>query len=293
MNMSEELEQKTPTKKNPSFAYAIISIAMILFIIGLFSFGVYVIQKEINAIKESVQIDINLKPDVTEEQKSALANYLKKQKYISKIAYKSKEVAAEQFEREIGQNFREILGDNPLYDAYIINLNSTYSSPAFVKDIKSAMLSQPGVQEVFYSELAISTTGATLKPITIGIVVLSVIMLIVAFLIIDNTIRLMMYSQRFVIRSMQLIGANEWFIIKPYILKSIGSGIISAILAICILAGIVYLTIYKFSIVFVSQDFVILSAIAVGLLLFGILISITSTYFSVRKYLKIKLDQLY
>lgn len=293
MNMSEELEQKTPAKRKPSFAYAIISIAMILFVIGLFSVGVFIIQKEINAIKESIQIDINLKSDANDEQKSILKNYLKKQKYIAKIEYKSKEVAAEEFEREIGQKFTEILGANPLYDAYIIYLKADYSNPAFVKDIKSALLSQPGIQEVSYSELAVSTTGATLKPITIGIAILSGIMLIVAFLIIDNTIRLMMYSQRFVIRSMQLIGANQWFIIKPYILKAIGSGILSALLAIAILAGIVYLTIYKFSIAFVSQDFVILSTIAVGLLLFGILISITSTYFSVRKYLKIRLDQLY
>jgi cell division transport system permease protein len=118
-------------------------------------------------------------------------------------------------------------------------------------------------------------------------------MLIVAFMIIDNTIRLMMYSQRFTIRSMQLIGANEWFIIKPYIIKSVVSGVISAVIAIVILASIIYLTIYKFSIQFTGQDFVILSLIAISLILFGILISVTSTYMAVNKYLKIKLDELY
>ena len=291
--MSEDLEQKTPTKRKPSFVYAIISIAMILFIIGLFSFGVFIVQKQINQIKESVQIDLNLKADVTEEQKTAIAAYLKKQDYISKITYKSKDAAAEQFERELGQNFREILGENPLYDAYIINLKADFSNPDFVKDVKSALIAQPGVQEVFYSDLAVNTTGATLRPITIGIVLLSIIMLVVAFLIIDNTIRLMMYSQRFTIRSMQLIGANEWFIIKPYIVKSIISGVISAVIAIVFLAGIIYLTIYKFSLQFTGQDFVTLSLIAVGLILFGILISITSTYLSVNKYLRIKLDELY
>mgnify|MGYP000962641783 CR=1 FL=1 len=291
--MSEDLEQKVPVKRKPSFVYAIISIAMILFIIGLFSFGVFIVQKQINQIKESVQIDLNLKADVTEEQKTAIAAYLQKQNYISKITYKSKDAAAEQFERELGQNFREILGENPLYDAYIINLKADFSNPDFVKDVKSALVAQPGVQEVFYSDLAVNTTGATLKPITIGIVILSIIMLIVAFLIIDNTIRLMMYSQRFTIRSMQLIGANEWFIIKPYIIKSIISGVISAVIAIAFLAGIIYLTIYKFSLQFVGQDFVTLSLIALGLIVFGILISISSTYLSVNKYLRIKLDELY
>ncbi len=291
--MAEDLEQKVPKKSKPSFVYAIISIAMILFIIGLFSYGVFVVQKEINKIKEGIQIDLNLKADATPEQKKSIASYLKKQNYVSKIQFKSKDAAAEQFERELGQNFREILGENPLYDAYIINLKAEYSNPDFVKDIKSALVGLSGVQEVFYSDLAVNTAGATLKPITIGIIILSIVMLIVAFLIIDNTIRLMMYSQRFTIRSMQLIGANEWFIIKPYIVKSIVSGIISAVIAILLLSGIIYLTIYRFSIQFVSQDFVTLSIIGFSLIVFGILISITSTYLAVNKYLKIKLDELY
>ncbi len=291
--MSEDLEPKVPKKRKPNFVYAIISIAMILFIIGLFSFGVFTVQKEINKIKEGVQIDLNLKQDITEEQKNAIAVYLKKQNYVSKITFKGKEVAAEQFERELGQNFREILGENPLYDAYIINLKAEFSNPEFVKDVKSALVGLSGVQEVFYSDMAVSTTGATLKPITIGIVILSIIMLVVAFLIIDNTIRLMMYSQRFTIRSMQLIGANEWFIIKPYIIKSIVSGIISAVIAIAVMAALIYLTIYKFSLQFTGQDFVTLSLIGIGLIFFGILISIGSTYFAVNKYLKIKLDELY
>ncbi len=291
--MSDELEQKAPVKRKPNFVFAIISIAMILFTIGLFSFGVFTLQKQIKEIKESVQIDLNLKSDVTESQKTALANYLKKQNYITKITYKSKEVAAQQFEKELGQNFTEILGSNPLYDAYIINLKSEFSNPDFIKDVKSDFLAQAGVQEVQYSDLAVQSTGTTLKPITIGIIILSTIMLVVAFLIIDNTIRLMMYSQRFLIRSMQLIGANEWFIIKPFIIKSIISGLISAAIALLFLSGIIYLTINKFSLQFVSQDFVILLFIAIGLTLFGILISISSTYFAVNKYLKVKLDELY
>lgn len=291
--MSVDLEPKTPKKSKPTFAYAIISITMILFIIGLFSFGVFTIQKEINKIKEGVQIDLNLKTDATEEQKTAIAAYLKKQKYVSKITFKSKDVAAEQFEKELGQNFREILGENPLYDAYILNLKADFSNPDFVKDVKSALLGLNGVQEVQYSDMAVKTTAATLKPITIGIVILSIIMLLVAFLIIDNTIRLMMYSQRFTIRSMQLIGANEWFIIKPYISKAAISGVISALIAIVALSIVIYLTIYKFSVVISTGDFVILALIAIGLIFFGIFISIASTFFAVNKYLKIKLDELY
>jgi cell division transport system permease protein len=291
--MSEDLEQKIPKKRKPSFLYAIISISMILFIIGLFSFGVFTIQKQINQLKESVQIDLNLKDTVKLEQKAAISAYLKKQKYFAKIEYVSKEDAAKEFERKLGQNFTQTLGYNPLYDSYRLRLKAEYSNPQFIYDIKSAFLSQSGVQEVLYSADAVNTTAATLRPVMIGVIILSIIMLIVAFLIIDNTIRLMMYSQRFTIRSMQLIGADEWFVIKPYIIKSIVSGLISASIAILFLAGIIYLTIYKFSLEFVTQDFVTLLLIAIGLIAFGILISIASTYLAVNKYLRIKLDELY
>lgn len=291
--MSHDLEQKIPKKRKPSFFFAITSITLILFIIGLFSCGVLFVDRQIDLIKESVEIDLNLKPDITDSQKLVINNYLKKQDFISKISFKDKTKAAEEFEKELGQNFREILGENPLYDAYIIHLKSDFSNEAFVKDVKSAFLGLDGVQEVFYSDLAVKTVGTQLKPISYGIITLSCILLIIAFLIIDNTIRLMMYSQRFSIRSMQLIGANNWFIIKPYILKSVLVGIISALLAIIGLAILIYLTKYKFSITILNQDFVNLSLIAIGLLLFGILISIISTYLSVNKYLKIKLDELY
>ena len=103
----------------------------------------------------------------------------------------------------------------------------------------------------------------------------------------------MMYSQRFSIRSMQLIGADNWFIIKPFIQKSVIVGVISAFIAIIALAVLIYLTNYKFSIEILYQDFVNLSFLSIGLILFGIIISIISTYLAVNKYLKIKLDELY
>ncbi|MFN8283910.1 MAG: permease-like cell division protein FtsX [Chitinophagales bacterium] len=291
--MSENLEQKTPKKYKPSYVSAVMSITMILFLIGLFACSSSYVQREINKIKESVQIDINLKADVNETQKTAILTYLKKQNYIAKITFKSKEQAADEFEKDLGQNFREILGENPLYDSYIINLKSDFSNPEFVKDVKSAFLSLSGVEEVFYSDMAVKTVGAKLEPITIGIVVLSIILLIVAFFIIDSTIRLMMYSQRFSIRSMQLIGANNWFIIKPFIINSVIVGVVSALIAIIGLAILIYLTKYQFSIEILTQDFVNLSLIAVALIVFGIVISIVSTYLAVNKYLKIKLDELY
>ncbi|HUM50660.1 MAG TPA: permease-like cell division protein FtsX [Chitinophagales bacterium] len=291
--MSENLEQKTPKKYKPSYIFAVISIAMILFLVGLFACSTLFVQREMNKIKESVQVDINLKEDVTDAQKTAISAYLKKQNFISKIEYVSKEVAAEKFSRELGQNFNETLGYNPLYDAYWVSLKADFSNPEFIKDAKSAFLSLAGVQEVSYSELAIKTVGGTLQPITIGISILSIVLLVIAFFIIDNTIRLMMYSQRFSIRSMQLIGADNWFIIKPFIQKSVIVGVISAFIAIVGLAVLIYLTNYKFSIEILYQDFVNLSFLSIGLILFGIIISIISTYLAVNKYLKIKLDELY
>ncbi|HNF49004.1 MAG TPA: permease-like cell division protein FtsX [Chitinophagales bacterium] len=291
--MSEELHQKVPKKKKPSFIYAIISIAMILFIIGLFSSSVLFTRSYYNKLKESIQIDIYLKDDISDSAKNSLTQYLEHQRFLSKVKYISKDESAQEFKKAYNQDFEQILGNNPLPAAFRINLKAENSNEEFAKDLKYKLQGMDGVQEVYYNALAFKTVGTQINPIFWGILVLCLVLLIVAFLIIDNTIKLLMYSQRNTIRTMQLIGATDGFIIKPYIWRSAVIGIISAIVAILILALLIYLTIYKFSLEISATDFVNLSLIALGLVVFGILIAVISTYFSVNKYLKVKLDELY
>jgi cell division transport system permease protein len=291
--MSADLQPKHPKKYKPTFVYAIASISLNLFIMGLFALGIYFTQKEIKKVRESVEVELILRDSLSQERKVAIEKYLKKKDFILNVDYRSKDEAAAMYEKELGQNFREVLGYNPLYDAFIVNLKSENSNPEFVADVKSAFLSQVGVKEVNYSQPVMDMLGTTFKPVTFGILLLCIILFIVAFMVIDTTIRLMMYSQRYSIRTMQLIGATEWFIVKPFLKRSAFSGMISGFIAIVVVSLVYYLTHYKFNVTIESSDFVFLLLLGGLLIGMGVFISAFSTYFAVKKYIGVKLDELY
>jgi cell division transport system permease protein len=291
--MSADLQPKHPKKYKPTFVYAIASISLNLFIMGLFALGIYFTQKEIKKVRESVEVELILRDSLSHERKVAIEKYLKKKDFIGHVDYRSKDEAAAIYEKELGQNFREVLGYNPLYDAFIVNLKAENSNPEFVADVKSAFLSQVGVKEVNYSQPVMDMLGTTFKPVTFGIFLLCIILFIVAFMVIDTTIRLMMYSQRYSIRTMQLIGATEWFIVKPFLKRSAISGMISGFIAILVVSLVYYLTHYKFNVTIESSDFVFLLMLGGLLIGMGVFISALSTYFAVKKYIGVKLDELY
>ncbi|MCB9033633.1 MAG: hypothetical protein H6553_07335 [Chitinophagales bacterium] len=291
--MSTSNNVKPIKKQKPNFVYAIISITLNLFIVGLLALIIYFSQQSFTKIKESVEIELVLKKEVDSIGKVKIEEFLKSQEFIAHYKYIDKSVAAEKFAKDIGQNFVEILGFNPLYDAYVVNLKADYTNETFLKDVESKFLSVDGVEEVFYQQNIVEMLGKTIQPIAIGIAVISILLLLIAFFIIDTTIRLMMYAQRFSIRTMQLIGATEWFIVKPFLKKSVGSGIISAIIANIGLFGLLFLANIKLNYVPTQQDYIVFGIIALTLLLLGIIISTISTYFAVRKYLHVKLEDLY
>ncbi len=292
--MSKNLSQKSPRKNKPTFLYAIISITMILFLVGLLASGYVFVHKMMNNLKESVEVEIELADTITPMQLDKVRTFLKEQDYVKDYTFRSKEEAAKSFQKELGQDFIEILKTNPLYDAYILHLKAAYSDKDNLERIKNILLKIAGISSVNYSSLVLDVISANISKIMYVLSVLAIILLMVAFSLIDNTIRLSMFSQRFTIRSMQLIGATKGFIMKPYILRSILTGILSACIAIMFLAGLIYYIQYRISdLQIVNEDIILLGSIAFGLIVCGMIISAISTYFSVNKYLYTKLDELY
>lgn len=291
--MSEELSQKSPKKKKPSYLSATISIFLILFLVGLIGLSYYFSTKGFKAIKESLELEIILVQEVEKTQiediKYELSQFapIKDQKFISK------EEALKIFSKELGQDIQELAGTNPLYDSYVVHLKSDYSNidsvPMVVKHLKTLS----GVMDVTYSQSVLDFVSLKIKNMPYLIGGFCLLLLIIAFSLIDNTIRLSMFSQRFLIRSMQLIGATKGFIIKPFIGRAILTGIFSAFLAILAWGGILYFLYYRFNFVYSNFDMIVFGIIAGCLTLFGILVSLISTYFSVNKYLKMKLEELY
>jgi cell division transport system permease protein len=292
--MSSNLSQKSPRKSKPTFIYAILSIAMILFLVGLLGSGYFFANKMMNNLKESVEVEVELTDSITPIQLSNVRKFLQQKPYIKDMKYKSKIEAAKSFQKELGQDFVEILRTNPLYDSYILHLKASYSDKEKIEIIKSSIEKIKGVASFNYSPMVLDVLSANIQKIMYVLSILAGILLLIAFSLIDNTIRLSMFSQRFLIRSMQLIGATKWFILKPYIIRSIFTGILSALIAIMFLAALMYYIQYRIQdLSILDSDLIILSAIAIIIIICGIFISAISTYFSVNKYLHIKLDELY
>lgn len=290
--MSEQQPYKPTKKYQATYKYAILTISLNLFIIGLFASILYLTKNTINKLKQDIDIELVLIDTLENNQIAKIKQELKKKDYISKINYRSKEKAAEIYERELGQNFTQILGYNPLYNSYIVNIKPAALDAENLKEIKSDFLIIKGIKDVSYSEPVSNFVSTTIKPAFITISILSIILLLIAFSVIDTTIRLKMYSQRYAIRTMQLIGSTNWFIIKPYIQNALKAGAISVLLCIVFLTMLVGFGIYKYNIILNNNDIVFFILLAITLIIISLLISTISTYFAVRKYLNLNLDEL-
>jgi cell division transport system permease protein len=292
--MSEHLSQKSPRKAKPTFSYAIISMALILFLVGILGTGYFVLQKSINHLKESIEVEVELKDSVSEADIAALKDYLSKNQGIKSFNFVSRNAAVESFEKEIGQDITDIAGFNPLYDAFIIKLNAEFSNEETFKALKKSILAQQGVNNVNYSSVAMDLVGSNTQKVLVITGITAFILLLISLSLIDNTIRLLMFSQRFIVRSMQLIGATKWFIIKPFLQKGLIAGLISAGIAIAALGGLIFFLQNQFDELSLSSDDIwTLTGLAFGIILLGVSISVASTYLSVSKYLRLKLDELY
>ena len=290
--MSEEQSYKPIKKYQATYKYAVLTIALNLFIVGLFASILYLAKNTINKLKQNIDIELILHDTLSTNQINQVKTDLNKKEYISKVAYRSKEKAAKMYEKELGQNFTQILGYNPLYNAYVVNLKPEFLDSKTLKELKSDFMMIGGIKEMSYSEPISNFVSTTVKPAFVTISILSIILLIIAFSVIDTTIRLKMYSQRFAIRTMQLIGSTEWFIIKPYIFNAIKAGLVSVFISIIFLAILLSYGIYKYSLVLSQYDIIFFVILAASLILISLSISTISTYFAVRKYLNLNLDDL-
>lgn len=292
--MSSDIGSKSPRKAKPTFRYAILSVTLILFLVGVLFTIFFGVNKALIAIKESIEVEVELVQGITPENIESVKHELQAKKYLNTMEYLSKETAIKNFEKELNQEIESIAGFNPLYDAYLITLKNEYSVPDSIQLIHDDLSKIEGVKSINYSNAVLDLVNANMKKVsTIGFITIG-LLLIIAFSLIDSTIRLMMFSQRFIIRSMQLIGATKGFIIKPFLIKGLLAGLISGILAVFMLGSGIYYLQYRFQLMQLQQsDYVYLIIAGLVLTGIGVVICFLSTLLSVNKYLKTRLNELY
>lgn len=282
-----------PKKAKPSYIYSIISISLVLFMIGLL--GVIIINAKNLSVyfKENLEFSIELKDNVRKAEIRQFQKQLEGEDYVRSTQYITKEEATKNFTKEYGENFTQILGYSPLYSSINIYMKSEYVHPDSIRWIEKEILAKSFVKEVYYQRSVLDLINRNVRNVSIIIITISVLLLLIAVTLIESTIRLAMYSNRFLIKSMQLVGATRKFITAPFTSKSILNGLISGVLAVIFLIILIKYAQLQLPDLMILQRWDEFSLLFTGIILTGILISWWSTHRAVTKYLKMHLDDLY
>lgn len=288
-------EQASAPRSRPNYVYAIISLALVLFLVGFFGLLLINGAQLVQIFKERVNILVELTEDRTIEQIDSFRQVLENADYVKEgsIRYVDQERAAELMQDEFGEDFLRLGLPNPFYDLFSFNVTASFMQRDSLQNIRANLKSLPFVTDIFYQESMIDEVAGNLN--TLGWVALGIglFFIVVAATLIHNTVRLALYSNRFIIKNMQLVGASWGFISRPYLWRSLGHGIIGSLLAIVSLGGVliwIRSLIPELGFLQDTQAFFFLFG---GLLVLGVLIYLLSTYFVVNTYLRMRVDDLY
>lgn len=294
-------ERKKIAKKtfgNFPFISVIFSVTLSLLLLGLFSFFLLSSFNVKNYLESNTEINIYLNKKISPSQIEQIKRTLYTKEYSltnteSTLNYVSSEEAAKNFQSEIGEDFVDFLGNNPLRDLIILKINSDYFDLERLNIIESDILKIPGVYQVEYSKELIDNINKNVANISFIFIGLFLILLIISVILINNTLRIALFSQRFLIRSMQLVGATANYILRPFILRGMMYGLIAGIISSGMLYVIIEIADRRISNLELVISLEQLGVIFISLIFTGIIMVILSTYSAVSKYLNSTLDELY
>ncbi|MBK7684557.1 MAG: permease-like cell division protein FtsX [Bacteroidia bacterium] len=267
--------------------------SLVLFLLG--SLGVLLLQANqvSNYVKENIGISLIINPDADSTQINDILTRLSTTQYIKSFQLISKEEAAETLKKDLGEDFITFLGHNPLYPSIDIRLKAEFADEKTVASFLSSIQQHPSINEVQYQPSLIESVNRNLKTITWILIIFSSLLIIVSITLINNTIRISLYARRLLIKSMLLVGATKGFILKPFLIKSVFNGFMGGLIAVFLLAGLLYGISVKLPEISLIQDVRILGYVAAGMVVTGIILSFVSTWFAVNKYLRYRTDNIY
>ena len=274
----------------------VVSISLVLFMLGLVGFIILTSGKIEAMVKENIGFSVYLSNTAKEVEIFEIQKLLDAAEYVKSTHYISEDEAVEILRKDLDPNedFIQFLdGHNPLPASIDVIMNASYAHSDSIEWIVADLTNQPIVKEVIYSKSLVDLVNDNAKQISIFILAFGGLLFIIAIALINNTIRLTIYSKRFLIRTMQLVGATRGFIRRPFLLIGIVHGMYASILAIAMLTGALYFVRQEVPQLLEIQDFNMLGSLFCAILITGILISWTSTFFAVTKYLKLKVNELY
>ena len=291
--MSKQEEKYNRRRLKSSYITTIVSVTLVLLMLGVLGLIILHAKKLSDHVKENIGFSIIMKEGIKEAEIIQLQKTLDATDYVKTTEYITKEKAAEDLTNDLGEDFISFLGYNPLLPSIDLRFKAQYANLDSLQTIENKLLKNKNVKEVLYQKSLVNLINKNLRKISLILLGFSILLLIIAIALINNTIRLSVYSKRFLIRTMQLVGATQGFIRKPFIFKSIMQGIYSAFISIVFLAGIIYFSQKEIPELINLQDINIFLILFGTVILLGIFISGFSTFFAVKKYLKMNTDRLY
>ncbi|MGY8954773.1 MAG: cell division protein FtsX [Flavobacteriales bacterium] len=276
-----------------SSASVVISLSLVLFVIGLLGLVLINAQRLSNYVKENIGFTIMLNEGVNEIEIMNFQKILDAADFAKSSTFVSKEQATKDLQNDLGEDFVSFLGYSPLLASVDVKLNASYANTDSLAVIKTELNDYPVVHTIFYQENLIDKLNSNVNRLSFFLLSFCLLLFVIAFALINNTIRLSVYSKRFLIRTMRLVGATNSFIQKPFLVKGIYQGIYSSIFAIFMLIGSIQLIQSETASMLNITDLKIIGFIFILIFIFGFFLSWISTFFAVRKFIKQNESELY
>lgn len=286
-------DKSTKFRLQSSSVTTIISLSLVLFMLGLLGLLILNTKQLADHFKENIGFQIILKDEAKQADIEKLNDMLKSTTYVKSTQFITKDEAAKTLQQDLGEDFVTFIGYNPLKASIDVRFKAEYTNQDSIGWIEQQILENKNVKELVYPKSLISNMNSNMKKVGIVLLSFSAVLMLIAIALINNTIRLSIYSKRFIIKTMQLVGATQAFIRLPFVLKGMQQGIYSAIIAILLLMGVLFFSRKQL------PDIVVVDAPSMLALLFGLVIMLgiaigtISTALAVRKYLRLRSDELY
>lgn len=271
----------------------VISMSLVLFVLGILGFLLINANRLSNHVKQNIGFSVMIKEGVKNVDIMQLQKWIDSKPYSLETDWVSKEDAAKELQEQLGEDFIAFLGYNPLLESIDIKLKSSYANPDSLLILQQQLIKNDLIHEVFYQKDLVEKINENVRKMSVFLLSLCILLFIISFTLINNTIRLTVYSKRFLIRTMKLVGATNKFIKGPFLSDSIYNGIYSSLLAICMLVAVFQLLQSDMPSFLNIQNFKSIGIIFACIFVVGILFTWLSTFFALRKYLRIKESEIY
>jgi cell division transport system permease protein len=291
--MASSFDNYQKRKLISSYISVVISIALVLFLLGCLGLLVINSKKVADHFKEQVVMTIYLNDTAKEVEVNQLKKSLAMAEYTKQAQYVSKEDAAELMKAETGEDFMDFVGFNPLKNSIDVYLKANYVTTEQLTEITESLSNKAFIEEIRYDNDLVELMNDNVKKISFWVLVISALFTLIAVLLINSSIRLAVYSKRFIIKTMQMVGATKRFIRKPFVWKSVQLGIIGAIIALIGMAIVLYYLDITFPELELLRNTISIIALFIGIFLLGIIITWISTFIATQRFLNLKTDQLY